>query len=51
MMILLVGEFFDSSTASLQALLLHNGVAMPSATLVHAVKLKETFGTVELLLL
>ena len=41
--------FIDSSRANLKAVLLHNEGEMPSVPLVHAVGIKETFITTEMI--
>ena len=42
--------FIDSSKTSLKALLLHNGNTLPSVPIAHAAELKETYESMELVL-
>lgn len=44
------GDFIDSSSRSLKAVLLHNGNKYPSLPLAHSVHLKEDYSSVKLLL-
>ena len=43
-------RFIDSSKVSLKAVLLHNGNTKPSVPVAHAVGMKETYDSMEILL-